>query len=164
ATDVTSKGATVEFGISGGNIIGYVDADNNNQLTAGDRLVFQLTPNGNDFTFTLLDQIDHLPNTPANDDSQSLALDVSGAFMATDTDGDSVVLATAVTVNVEDDIPTNNNATPISVSVQEDALNNFDGSVVGDNIEGSTGNNEGGKTTTAAITAAALAAQVSVGA
>src|SRR5262249_27554296 len=99
-TDVTSKGQTVEFGISGGNIIGYVDADNNNTLSAGDRIVFQLAPNGSDFTFTLLDQIDHpiasVNGAGAGGDSETLALDLSGAFLATDKDGDSVVLSTAV--------------------------------------------------------------------
>ena len=104
---VTSKGAAVEYGILSGTIVGYVDVNNDNLVDGTDRLVFKLEPNGADFTFTLLDQIDHLPNTPANDDSQTLALDLSGAFMATDADGDSVVLTTAVTVNVEDDIPLN---------------------------------------------------------
>ena len=80
---VTSKGAAVEYGILNGTIVGYVDANNDNVVNGTDRLVFKLEPNGADFTFTLLDQIDHLPNTPANDDSQTLALDLSGAFLAT---------------------------------------------------------------------------------
>ena len=143
-------------------------------MSAGDRLVFRLAqtagaattgdPTDDQFTVTLLDQIDHLPNVPANDDSQTLSLDLSGAFLATDKDNDSIQLTSAVTVVVEDDIPVNTATLPVSVSVQEDALNNFDGSVASDNLEGSTGNNEGGKTTTAVITYAMLAPMVTVGA
>ena len=114
---LTSKGQAVEFGIDAGTIIGYVDNDGNNALSAGDRLVFRLAqtagaattgdPTDDQFTVTLLDQIDHLPNVPANDDSQTLSLDLSGVFLATDKDNDSIQLTSAVTVVVEDDIPVN---------------------------------------------------------
>ena len=73
---LTSKGQAVEFGIDAGTIIGYVDNDSNNALSAGDRLVFRLAqtagaattgdPTDDQFTVTLLDQIDHLPNVAAN--------------------------------------------------------------------------------------------------
>src|SRR5262249_11847482 len=148
----------VEFGISNGNIIGYVDADGDNTLSNGDRIVFQLSPNGSDFTFTLLDQIDHpiasLNGAGAGGDGELLGLDLSGAFLATDKDGDKIVLDTAVTVNVEDDIPVNLTAAPVTVSVQEDALDNADPTDANnDHIFGSTGNStgEGTKTTIATI-------------
>ncbi|WP_299381227.1 type I secretion C-terminal target domain-containing protein [uncultured Kiloniella sp.] len=71
----------------------------------GERVVFELTKDGDDFNFALKDQIDHTPNDPANDDGQSLDLDISGAFKAFDANGDEVVLETAVTVTIEDDVP-----------------------------------------------------------
>ena len=58
-----------------------------------------------DFTFTLLDQIDHLPNTPANDDGQILTIDFSSAIQYTDFDLDTITLQGGFTITVEDDIP-----------------------------------------------------------
>ena len=73
---------------------------------AGSRTVFTLVDNGNGtFTFTLLDQLDHGPLNSGAGDAETLALSLAGVFVATDTDGDSVVLNNAVTVTVFNDVP-----------------------------------------------------------
>ena len=41
-------------------------------------------------TFTLLDQVDHVPNNVAGGDAETIPLDLAGAFVATDFDGDFV--------------------------------------------------------------------------
>ncbi|WP_343565577.1 DUF5801 repeats-in-toxin domain-containing protein, partial [Kiloniella sp. b19] len=98
---VTSNGAAVVYEVvrdGAGEVVGI------NGVADG-RTVFEVTrrPNG-DFRFDLDDQIDH-PDDAANNDSQTLGLDLSSVFTATDSDGDTIVLDSAVTVNVEDDIP-----------------------------------------------------------
>ena len=66
-TAITSKGDTVLYSVSGTVLTGYVDSDLTPGISVGDRVVFTLDvqPNGI-YTFTLKDQIDHLPNIPAN--------------------------------------------------------------------------------------------------
>ncbi|MEH2570888.1 T1SS-143 domain-containing protein [Bradyrhizobium sp. AZCC 1577] len=92
-TAVTSKGAAVLYSVSGTVLTGYVDSDGTAGFSGGDRVVFTLDvqPNGN-YTFTLKDQIDHLPNAPANDDNQKLILNFTGAIQFTDQDGDKIQL------------------------------------------------------------------------
>lgn len=94
---VLSKGVEVDYANDGNDIVGL----------AGSREVFRLVDNGNGtFTFTLEDQIDHIPNTPPDNDTQTLALNLASAFAATDNDGDTVQLTNGVlAVSVEDDIP-----------------------------------------------------------
>ncbi len=87
---------------SNGEAISYSFNADRTQLTAtaGGRTVFtvQLSDAGNgSYTFTLLDNIDHLGASAA---SQALGF----AIVATDADGDSV--NTGFTVNVTDDVPT----------------------------------------------------------
>ncbi len=104
-TGVTSQGEAVSYKVitdGAGEVIAVQGVAGSGD---GERVVFELTKDGDDFNFALKDQIDHTPNTPANDDGQSLDLDISGAFKAFDTDGDEVVLETAVTVTIEDDVP-----------------------------------------------------------
>ncbi|KRR21582.1 DUF5801 repeats-in-toxin domain-containing protein [Bradyrhizobium retamae] len=97
-TAVTSKGAAVLYSVSGTVLTGYVDSDGTAGFSGGDRVVFTLDvqPNGN-YTFTLEDQIDHLPNAPANDDNQKLILDFTGAIQFTDQDGDKIQLQGSTT-------------------------------------------------------------------
>ena len=110
---VTSLGETVTWNVNGDVIEGV----------AGGRVVFTIEETSTGvFTVTLLDQIDHTPNTPANDDSQTLSLDLSSALLVTDADGDAVPLDDALTLVVEDDIPVNLNVMPIAKTVHEDAL------------------------------------------
>ncbi len=102
---VTSQGEAVSYKVitdGSGTVIAVQGVAGSGD---GERVVFELTKDGDDFNFALKDQIDHTPNDPANDDGQSLDLDISGAFKAFDTDGDEVVLETAVTVTIEDDVP-----------------------------------------------------------
>ena len=105
--DLTSQGGTIVYSVSGDTLTGYVDADNSGTLNAGDRSVFtlQVAANG-DFTFTLLDQIDHLPNSPANDDDQTLTINFSSAIQYTDFDLDTITLDGGFAIVVEDDVPT----------------------------------------------------------
>ncbi len=90
---ITSKGETVSYNVSGTVLTGFVDDDGTPGFSGSDRLIFtlDLQPNGT-FTFTLLDQIDHIPNNPANNDDQSLILDFTRAVQFTDQDGDTVAL------------------------------------------------------------------------
>jgi len=96
----------VLYSVSGNTLTGYVDSGNGGGFNTGDRAVFTLQVQANgDYTFTLIDQIDHLPNTPANDDSQKTILDFTKAVQFTDADGDTVALVgptttTSVTTGV----------------------------------------------------------------
>ena len=104
-TGVTSQGEAVTYKVITDGTGAVIAVQGVAGSGDGERVVFELTKDGDDFNFALKDQIDHTPNTPANDDGQSLDLDISGAFKAFDTDGDEVVLETAVTVTIEDDVP-----------------------------------------------------------
>ncbi|TKW78016.1 MAG: hypothetical protein DI543_12620, partial [Bradyrhizobium icense] len=102
---VTSKGETVLYSVSGNTLTAYVESGNSVGLDAGDRKVFTLTvqSNGN-YTFTLLDQLDH-SNSQVNNDSQTLTLNLSSAVNFTDADGDTITLSGGFSIYVEDDIP-----------------------------------------------------------
>jgi T1SS-143 domain-containing protein len=103
---ITSHGAAVQYSVSGDTLTAYVDSNHNGQLDAGDRDIFTLQVSSNgDYKFTLLDKIDHLPNVPANDDTQTLILNLSSAIKFTDFDGDSITLSGGFRVSIEDDIP-----------------------------------------------------------
>lgn len=97
--DLKSDGVVVTYAIDNGtgDILGM----------AGNREVFRLHDNGNGtFSFTLNDQIDHIPNVPADNDSQTLDINIVSAFTATDGDGDTVPLNLgSLNITVEDDIP-----------------------------------------------------------
>ncbi|MDQ2082928.1 VCBS domain-containing protein [Xanthobacteraceae bacterium Astr-EGSB] len=87
-------------------LLGYVDANENQQYDAGERQVFTLkvTADG-DYTFTLLDQIDH-----SSVEGQSIenvaTLDFSSIIRFSDNDGDTIGLtANTFTVRVVDDTP-----------------------------------------------------------
>ncbi|MEH6542248.1 hypothetical protein, partial [Halopseudomonas sp.] len=153
---VTSGGSAVVYKVDGGEIQGIVVGGNDD---GSDRVVFTLTADidaDGGFVVTLVDQIDHpTASSDAAGDRETLGLNLSGAFIATDADGDYVVLDSAVTVQIEDDIPINQQAGLVDVTVHEDALNNAQ----------SVGNGESpAQTVSHAITAAVLATTVSVGA
>ncbi|MDV2968896.1 hypothetical protein RZ532_23250, partial [Nitratireductor aquimarinus] len=103
---VTSQGYTLAWHVDG-NVIQGVASD--------DRVVFTITktagtgtsdPTDDEFTFELLDQVDHIPlNTPSGDDDASAVIDISNAFRAFDGDGDSIVLDAGLSVAVENDVP-----------------------------------------------------------
>jgi T1SS-143 domain-containing protein len=161
---LTSKGAAVLYTVSGDTLTGYVEGGGGGGYQAGsDRAVFtlQITPGGQ-YKFTLLDQVDHLPNSPANNDSQTLTLNLGSAIKFTDADGDSITLSGGLSISVEDDVPVLTGAS-IARTVDEDDINTAwsqgtspsDGSGDGSLTEGSTG---------AAIVTGSLAGLVSTGA
>ncbi|KLN61976.1 hypothetical protein WH96_00010, partial [Kiloniella spongiae] len=125
--DITGQAVTTPDGTpitSNGHPVTYV-YDNAEQISgvANGVPIFQLQIlNNGTFRFDLDDQIDHLPNIPANNDGQVLGIDISSLLKAFDADGDSVVLDSAVTINVQDDIPVANVGAKVEGSVQEDAL------------------------------------------
>ena len=108
----------------------YVDATHVNGV-AGARTVFTLVQTaGADtvlgtvddaFTFTLLDQVDHTPLATGGGDAETIALSLASVFVATDFDGDSVVIDAGATVTIENDVPANNAAT-VNINVDEDEL------------------------------------------
>ncbi|MBN8243045.1 hypothetical protein JF546_08500 [Nitratireductor aquimarinus] len=103
---VTSQGDTLAWHVDG-NVIQGVASDG--------RVVFTITktagtgttdPTDDEFTFELLDQVDHIPlNTPSGDEDASAVIDISNAFRAFDGDGDSIVLDAGLSVAVENDVP-----------------------------------------------------------
>src|SRR5262249_13872173 len=97
----------------------------------------QIESNG-DFTFTLLDQIDHLPNVPANDDGQQLTIDFSSAIQFTDFDDDTITLNGGFTIVIEDDVA-ELAGTQVAATVLEDGLSLGTGDF-------SEGNRESGET------------------
>ena len=73
------------------------------------------------FTFTLLDQVDHVPLATGGGDAETIALSLASVFVATDFDGDSVVIDAGATVTIENDVPGQNAAT-VNINVDEDEL------------------------------------------
>ena len=152
---LTSNGETVAYDVNGttGVLTAYVDdagGANAGVLGAGDRLIFTLELESNgDYTFTLLDQIDHAAPTAGADENIE-TLDLSSAIVATDADDDSIVLDNGFTIRVFDDIPVNNDATE-SGDVDEDAL------TPGANADsGRTGEADGGELAVATGSVAGL--------
>ncbi|WP_318528230.1 DUF5801 repeats-in-toxin domain-containing protein, partial [Mesorhizobium sp. ZC-5] len=95
---VISKGEAVVYNVNGGVIEGVSSVDG--------RIVFRITIDGNgDVSFTLIDQVDHLPLNAAGGDAEVIDIDISGAIVVVDGDGDELVLQDTVTVRVENDIP-----------------------------------------------------------
>ena len=91
---------------------------------AGGRVVFTLVDDGaGNFTFTLKDQVDHLPlNAASGDNDVSVTVDIAKAFVVTDFDGDFVQLDSGATVAIENDVPVNNTTTLPVQTVFEDGL------------------------------------------
>ena len=120
-TGLDSKGENILFDV--------VSATQVNGV-AGARTVFTLVQTaGADavlgtrraFTFTLLDQVDHTPLATGGGDAETIALSLASVFVATDFDGDSVVIDAGATVTIENDVPANNAAT-VNINVDEDEL------------------------------------------
>jgi T1SS-143 domain-containing protein len=155
---VLSQGANVIWGTDGNTLVGFVNVGGGAGYDAGtDRLVFRLTDNGDGtFTFDLKDQIDH---AAASGDDSVLTLNLTGAFTATDFDGDSVTLnANSIRVDVENDIPQAVSGAFASIHVDEDELTTASG-------DGSTGITDGDADLDhATFTSASLAGLVNPGA
>ena len=73
------------------------------------------------FTFTLLDQVDHMPLATGGGDEETIVLSLASVFVATDFDGDSVIIDAGATVTIENDVPGQNAAT-VNINVDEDEL------------------------------------------
>ena len=121
---LTSKGGTVLYSVDGDTLTGY--GERWRCRLPGRNGPGRLHPtkidSGGHYKFTLLDQIDHLPNSPADDDAQTLPiLDFSSAIKFTDFDGNSITLSGGFNISVEDDIPVLTSAT-ISRIVDEDDI------------------------------------------
>ena len=153
-TGLDSKGENILFDV--------VSATQVNGV-AGGRTVFTLvqtagadtvlgTPD-DAFTFTLLDQVDHTPLATGAGDAETIALSLASVFVATDFDGDSVVIDAGATVTIENDVPGQNAAT-VNINVDEDELTGL-----------STGITDGdGTTTVASFTGAQISGLVASGA
>ena len=145
---LTSKGVALSYSVSGLTLTGFVDLGvAGGVFEAGvDRPVFTLTLSGTNnatYTFTLLDQLDHLGgNLSGAGDDQIKTIDFSSMLVATDADLDQVALdAGSLLITVEDDLPINN-ATSVTGAVDEDSLptGNLDavnvGTVAGGSLAG----------------------------
>ena len=92
---------------------------------AGTREVFSLEVAANgDYTFTLLDQLDHdtLNDITGDDEENTEVLDLGAFVQASDFDGDTIVLsASAFQITVIDDIPIQEEGT-VTGTVEEEQL------------------------------------------
>ena len=105
-TGLDSKGESILFDVVSPTQVNGV---------AGARVVFTLVQTAgadmvlgtvdDTFTFTLLDQVDHTPLATGGGDAETIALSLASVFVATDFDGDSVVIDAGATVTIENDIP-----------------------------------------------------------
>ncbi|BHH85444.1 retention module-containing protein [Desulforhopalus sp. 52FAK] len=143
--DLFSQGGEVEYVVNGDTLEAWVRGSStlqpiqgrnqgvSDEDPGGDRLVFtfKVEPSG-DYTFTLLDQLDHVapPQGVESDENFSLvstggiveSLDLSKSIEVTDTDGDSIVLESGtLTIVIEDDTPIIANELP-GQTVYEDGL------------------------------------------
>ena len=152
--NVTSQGIAVKYlVVDATHIIGFADTNGNGSQDGGEREVFRLTDNGDGtFTFDLKDQLDH---GPAAGETGILTLDLTGAFTATDYDGDAVTLnADSIRVDIENDVPQAASGTVASIKVVEDALSTASGDLSNGIPDGDGENDE------ATFTSASLAALV----
>jgi T1SS-143 domain-containing protein len=152
-----SHGQNVVYSVNGDTLTGYVDSGSvGGALDDGDRKVFTLALSGThheNYTFTLLDQLDHTPGDGENTaliagDSTVTGIDFSSVIDATDADGDKITLDFgSVSITVIDDVPVANaGATPVSGSVEEDGMSTVPGSDTVHGVDSSEGNKELGDT------------------
>ena len=132
ATGLFSQGVSIVFDVISPTQVNGV---------AGARTVFTLvqtagadtvlgTPD-DAFTFTLLDQVDHVPLATGGGDAETIVLSLASVFVATDFDGDSVIIDAGATVTIENDVPGQNAAT-VNINVDEDELTAVTGITDGD--------------------------------
>jgi T1SS-143 domain-containing protein len=107
ASGLQSQGEDVFYVSDGTTLTAFVDSGTTaNEFDAGDRVVFTLALSGTNnetYTFTLFDQLDHLPTVQGE---ETLLLDFSSVVVATDADGDALALpGESFTISVIDDVP-----------------------------------------------------------
>ncbi|MGE5548538.1 MAG: hypothetical protein ACM33T_16650 [Solirubrobacterales bacterium] len=101
---LTSKGDAVAYDVTGDTLTAYVDSGTQG-LDSGDRVVFtwQVSSSGS-ATFTLYDQLDHLPTVQGED---NMYVNLTPILVVKDADGDPATLGTNFArYTVQDDIPT----------------------------------------------------------
>ena len=114
------------WGTLNGQLIGYTNENStiDFQPNTTDRIVFTFTVSGSNYTFTLLDQVDHpsLDNLSGDNSQNSVFLNLGAGLVLTDADGDSV--SVGVIVEIIDDIPVAVATGTYSVSgtVEEDGM------------------------------------------
>ena len=142
--DLLSEGVAVKYDVADNMLTAYADEDGNGMFNAGDREVFTLEVDEatGAYTFTLMDQLDHHDVSSADDIEMLLDLDLSGAVVVQDGDGDEARLdGGSLVIKVQDDIPASNTldetfaAKPIDTNL-----------VIVIDVSGSMGNNVGGRT------------------
>ncbi|WP_119303265.1 DUF5801 repeats-in-toxin domain-containing protein [Dongia deserti] len=95
--NLTSKGVLLTYNIVGDTLT----------ASAGAQTVFTLKVEADgDYTFTLVDQLDHHPIPLADNTEGFLTINLGGVVEATDKDGDSLHLGDNFSIKVQDDIPT----------------------------------------------------------
>ena len=106
-TGLDSKGSNILFDVvSATQVNGVADGRTVFTLvqTAGTDTILGTADDA--FTFTLLDQVDHMPLATGGGDAETIALSLASVFVATDFDGDSVVIDAGASVTIENDVPT----------------------------------------------------------
>ncbi|MFC6655130.1 DUF5801 repeats-in-toxin domain-containing protein [Roseibium salinum] len=97
------NGSTIE-GVAGVRVVFSIEEVANGTPEYDQAVVDGLIVDGDQlFRFELNDQIDHFPSGAGDSDTETL--DIASAFVATDGDGDSVVLDAGLTVAIENDVP-----------------------------------------------------------
>ena len=118
ALALTSNGLALEYEVDGDTITA--------STAAGDVFTFQLTEDG-DWTFTLIDQLDHptLDGEEGDDTENDLEIALGSIVQATDADGDSVAgNADGLVITVDDDTPVARNDEDTIVSGGDTATGN----------------------------------------
>ena len=106
--NLSSAGVAVKYDVTGNTLTAYADEDDSGMFNAGDREVFKLEVNETTgaYTFTLMDRLDHHEVAAADDAETLLDLDLSGAVVVQDGDGDEAGLDDgSLVITVQDDTP-----------------------------------------------------------
>jgi VCBS repeat-containing protein len=104
---MTSGGQPVIYAIQGNTLYGYVEVTGASFNVADDRAVFALevdSANG-DYTFSLLDKVDHHAAIDADNDEGVKQLDLSGVVTVTDSAEPETAEFPDVYINIIDDVP-----------------------------------------------------------
>ena len=91
------------------------------------------------FTFTLLDQVDHVPLATGAGDAETIALSLASVFVATDFDGDTVRQCRRPMITVDDDTPIATAGTSTGTVDEDGVVEGIADAGAGDGIAGGTG-------------------------
>src|SRR4029077_6456093 len=157
-----SKGLAVTYHVASATEIDGVTSDGRTVFTLVQTAGADATLGTADdvFTFSLKDQVDHLPlNVASGDNDATVTIDIAGAFVVTDFDGDPVALDNGAVIAIENDVPVNNGTLLTAQTVFEDGL------TLANSNNQSVGNPETGHTAgTATYTGAQILSLVNIGA